>query len=297
MFLCYVDESGTPSIPGNTSHYVLAGISIPIKNWVKCDQQINNIKSKYLPNGAEIHTAWILRSYLEQSKIEDFENLDPNQRIRAVKKERKKELLRLQRTNKNQQLKQVKKNYNKTNDYIHLTHEERKAFIYEVATQVSKWRFARLFAECIDKVFYDPTRGGDKVEEQAFEQIVSRFETYLKNMGSSRNVDDSYGLLIHDNNETVAKRHTYLMQNFQQTGTLWTSIENIIETPLFVDSQLTCMVQIADLCSYAIRRYLENQESELFDLVYKRADRKNNYVVGVRHFTENSCKCKICSRH
>ena len=29
MHLCYNDESGMSGVPGNTSHYVLAGISVP----------------------------------------------------------------------------------------------------------------------------------------------------------------------------------------------------------------------------------------------------------------------------
>jgi hypothetical protein len=55
------------------------------------------------------------------------------------------------------------------------------------------------------------------------------------------------------------------------------------------------MVQIADLCSYALRRYLENNEDFLFDLIFQRADRKDGRVVGVRHFTPHGCKCKICA--
>jgi len=57
------------------------------------------------------------------------------------------------------------------------------------------------------------------------------------------------------------------------------------------------MVQIADICAYALRRYLENKENELFDLVFHRADRIETVVVGVRHFTHNACKCKICDVH
>jgi hypothetical protein len=37
MHFCYVDESGTSNIPGNTSHFVLAGLSIPIELWQNCD--------------------------------------------------------------------------------------------------------------------------------------------------------------------------------------------------------------------------------------------------------------------
>ena len=26
VYFCYIDESGTPQVPGNTSHYVLCGV-------------------------------------------------------------------------------------------------------------------------------------------------------------------------------------------------------------------------------------------------------------------------------
>jgi hypothetical protein len=128
------------------------------------------------------------------------------------------------------------------------------------------------------------------------EQVVSRFESFLKSMciGSGA---QCYGLLIHDSNETFAKKHTNLMMEFHKSGTLWTEINQIIETPLFVDSRLTSMIQIADVCSYALRRYAEKDEIELFDLVFKRADRKYQATVGVRHFAAKSCECKICKAH
>lgn len=170
------------------------------------------------------------------------------------------------------------------------------AFVQEIAQHVSNWGYARLFAECVDKIHFDPVRASLTVDEQAFEQIVSRFEQYLKIVGANSSTQN-FGLLIHDNNETVSKKHTQLMKRFLQSGTLWTDVQNIIETPLFVDSQLTSMVQIADLCSYALRRYLENGESYLFDLIFDRADRKGDVVVGIRHFTNASCTCKICQAH
>ena len=74
-------------------------------------------------------------------------------------------------------------------------------------------------------------------------------------------------------------------------------MERVIETPLFVDSQLTGLIQLADLCAYALRRYLENGETELFELIFTRADRLGHTVVGVRHFTGTDCTCAICSAH
>lgn len=296
MYLCYIDESGTSDIPGNTSHFILAGLSVPIWHWKDCDQSIEVIKRRYALGNSEIHVAWILRSYLEQTRITDFHKLDYTQRRSQVESLRRAELLKLQRSGNPKLYKQTKKNYEKTKNYIHLSYNERQKLILEIARCISQWGFARLFAECIDKIHFDPTRTPQTIDEQSFEQIVSRFEQYLQIMGKG-NPDSNFGLLIHDNNQTVAKKHTELMKQFHQKGTLWTRLKSIIETPLFVDSQLTSMVQIADVCAYAIRRYLENGEEELFDLIFQRADRKDGIVVGVRHFTKPGCACKICGSH
>jgi hypothetical protein len=296
MYICYIDESGTSDIPGNTSHFVLAGISIPEWQWKSCDREIETIKDKYCAGGTEIHVGWMLRPYREQHNITDFEKLSYQQRKAQVISLRKAEIFRLQRINNPQLLKQTKKNFIKTEAYIHLTFDERKNFVLDLAECIASWSFARLFAECINKIFFDPSRATHTLDEQAFEQLVSRFEHYLQNIsrGSGPN---HLGILVHDNNSTIEKKHTELMNKFHQKGTLWTQVNNIIETPLFVDSQLTSMVQIADVCAYALRRYLENREETLFDHVFQRADRKDNVVVGVRHFSNNACKCKICEAH
>lgn len=132
--------------------------------------------------------------------------------------------------------------------------------------------------------------------------MVSRFQHYLTHVATQAVTAGStlvrdYGLLIHDNNETVAKKHTELMRRFHSSGTLWTTIDNIIETPLFVDSRLTRMVQIADLCAYSLRRYCENGDTDLFRRIFQRADRFGGRAVGVRHFTDLSCTCEICEAH
>lgn len=295
MYLCYIDESGTPDVPGNTSHYVLAGLSIPIWHWKSTDRAINGIKGRHHLRDTEIHTGWLLRPYLEQSKIAGFETMGFDARRRAVEQYRNKEMLRLQRANNTRLYRQTKKNFAKTAAYIHLTLSERRAFVEDVARSVGSWGSARLFAECIDKIHFDPHRRRRTVDEQAFEQVVSRFEQYLANMSESN--DRKFGLLIHDNNQTVASKHTDLMKRFHRMGTLWTKVDYIIETPLFVDSELTSLVQIADLCSYALRRYLENNETFMFEHVFQRADRRGDVAVGVRHFTDDGCSCRICSAH
>lgn len=299
MYLCYIDESGTSDIPGTSSHFVLAGLSIPIWKWKYCEKRINTIKKKYKLEGAEIHTSWILRPYAEQSTIEGFESKKYSERRTAIEKYRSKRIYELQREGNTKKLQKRKKYYRATKEYIHLNRDERKKFIKSVAEEIGSWGFARLFGESIDKVFFNPEIGLQSIDEQAFEQVVSRFEHYLRIVSSSEKPkgENFFGLLIHDNNQTIAQKHTNLMKEFHENGTLWTKVKCIIETPLFVDSSLTSMIQLSDLCAYSIRRYLENDEEELFKHIYPRFDRKHENIVGIRHFTENSCNCLICEEH
>ncbi len=295
LHLCYIDESGTPEIPGTTSHYILAALSIPIRRWKECSNDVESIKRIYALESSEIHVAWVLRNYLEQMSVNEFDKLSFDARRKEISNQREAALSKLQKSNRKLYIR-TKKYYGHTEAYVHLSRDQRRKLILDLANCVSKWKFARLFAECIDKSHFDPVLARKSPDEQALEQIVSRFENYLRNISSVHSVL-VYGLLIHDNNQAVSKRHTELMKKFHVSGTLWTTVNHIIETPLFVDSQLTSMVQTADLCAYALRRYLENKEEELFDIIFRRADRAGDVAVGVRHFTDDSCQCRICAEH
>ena len=157
MYLCYFDESGTPELPGNSSHYVLAGMAIPIERWKECETDIVSIKTKYNLKDSEIHTAWLLRKYIEQNKIPNFDKLSYQRRRAEVVKLRNAELLRLQKSNP-KTYRQTKKNYRHTDSYIHLTLEERITIVDEIAITIGGWKYARLFAECIDKLYFDPSK-------------------------------------------------------------------------------------------------------------------------------------------
>ncbi len=268
---------------------------MPIWHWRQADAEVSTLAGRYGLRDAELHTAWLLRPYIEQKHIPGFDRLDWECRRTMVVRARNTYLLDLQRQQKRKQYNQSRKNYAHTASYVHLTHQERVSLVRDFADLIGRWGFARLFAECINKLHFDSSRAGCAIDEQAFEQIVSRFEQYLARTEAGGN--RLYGLLVHDNNETVARRHTALMRKFHEQGTPWTAVRRIIETPLFVDSRLTSMVQVADLCAYALRRYLENDETDLMGRILSRADRSGSVAVGIRHFTELSCVCQICLAH
>lgn len=304
MYFCYLDESGTPEVAAQTSHFVLLGVAIPAAAWHAKDGQVDRIKTRFGLKEAEVHTGYIARRFPEQERIPSFDKLDPIARRQAVQAERNIELVRAAALKSTDKLKALKKLYAKTQDYIHLSLPERHQLLRGLADEVGSWQDARLFADAVDKT---KTAPGADIFALAFEQVVSRFHTFLSTRESNRQRTDTaqqhagaanLGLLIEDNNETVAKRLTRLMRQFHSKGTLWTQIDRIIETPLFVDSSLTSMVQIADLCAYATRRFFENGETDLFDRLFPRFDKSGGRVVGIRHYTgAQPCSCKVCQAH
>ena len=93
----------------------------------------------------------------------------------------------------------------------------------------------------------------------------------------------------------LAQQHTKNMNSYHKKGTFLAGVHHIIETPLFVDSTLTGMVQIADLCAYALKRYAETGEDALLKPLLSRIDRVGSDLVGVRHYTSRKyCKCFFC---
>jgi hypothetical protein len=297
VHLCYLDESGTPELSGDTSHFVLLGLSIDSKTWKDKDRQIVDIKKKYGLENDEVHTAWMARLYHEQNKVANFLTLDRISRRRETQKVRDSMLIAKAALSGASSVISDRKNYKKTQSYIHLSHAERSACLAELVALISSWKDCVLFAECTDKRSFNGKAPRIPPFNEAFTQVVTRFHRYLV-----RCVPQPQGMLIQDQNDTVAKRLTTLMRDFHDNGTKWLqAIPQIVETPLFVNSEYTSMVQMADLCAFAVRRYCEFGETALFNpLLPKFAiDQRNsttNYLVGIRHYTgTKTCACKICA--
>ncbi|MCW0202269.1 MAG: DUF3800 domain-containing protein [Rhodanobacter thiooxydans] len=287
MYICYLDESGTTEAGDSSRHFVLVGLAILATAWKNKDTQVDAIKKRYGLESEEVHTAWMLREFPEQKVISNFEGSDYATRRRFVVAQRTQNLAR-HRSNK--QGKAIALNYRKTAAYIHLTKAERLACVQELADLIGSWADARLFAEAQQKKSL-PSGAGDF--EEAFEQVVTRFNRCLGNIGGI------HGILVQDNNETMAKRLTRQMRKFHREGTTWAKdIEFVVETPMFVDSELTSMVQLADLCAYAIRRFFDHGEDDLLNRIYPIFDRNLSRLVGIRHYTRSDkCDCKVCVEH
>ena len=216
----------------------------------------------------------------------------------AVQKARDEFLIRKAALNGPKSVEEDRKNFRKTAGYVHLSLPERRELLRQIAEAIGRWEDCRLFAECTDKRTFGGVPPRIPPFEEAFTQVVTRFHRFLEDL-----VPQEHGLLVQDHNETMAGRLTVLMRVFHERGTRWTELPLIVETPLFVDSRLTSMVQVADLCAYATRRFCENGETAFFDHIYPRFQRAGKRLVGVRHYTNRDqpygrrCTCRICVEH
>ena len=125
---------------------MLAGLSVPDEYWKQHNTQLENIKSNYGLADAEVHVAWMMRPYLEQQAFPGFESMTA-ERWRTEGRRRHAELLRLQKMNNPRRYKQTRKNYQKTEAYVHLTLDERWRAVTGIAKIVSQWGVVRLFDE------------------------------------------------------------------------------------------------------------------------------------------------------
>jgi hypothetical protein len=63
MYICYLDESGTPELTGSGTQFIYAGFAIPALTWRDKDIQIQTIKDQHFLTNTEICTALISRPY------------------------------------------------------------------------------------------------------------------------------------------------------------------------------------------------------------------------------------------
>ncbi|MCJ7482108.1 MAG: DUF3800 domain-containing protein [Thermodesulfovibrionales bacterium] len=294
MYAIYVDESGNPDIKDYTSkHYIVAGVSTPLKSWKAKDKAIRDSLTKNRLDGIELHTAWMARIFPEQQRIPNFIALNDEDRRKSVLIERKKDIAKASIIS-DRAIRSLRNNYKKTKDYIHLTHAERVNILQEIADIVASWGDVKLFAEAQQKASLDPDKP-DKYRSIALEQVTTRFNTYLENACPF----EAMGILVHDQNQANSLQLTGQFREWHKLGTKFARLSRIAETPLFVDSSLTTMVQVADLISYAVRRFFDVNETNLFDRIYSKFDRKpNGVLVGLRHYTGKvNCKCRVCVDH
>ena len=108
-----------------------------------------------------------------------------------------------------------------------------------------------------------------------FTQVASRFDMFLGRM--HRKHDSQRGIAIFDKStrELTIQRASYI---FSHVGHQWGGrLNNFATVPLFLDSKMSRLIQLADLIAFSIFRHFEYNDDTYFSIIKNcfDADEKN----------------------
>jgi hypothetical protein len=148
---------------------------------------------------------------------------------------------------------------------------------------------ARAFACAVHKKSF-PTR--DPME-LAFEELCNRFDRYLSRLRAAG--DRQRGLVILDESAHETSLQAMARQ-FRRLGTAWGVVRNLADTPMFINSRASRVVQLADHIAYAVYRRYEHGDTQYFDVIAPRFDAADGVVHGLVHRqnTDPRCMCLAC---
>jgi hypothetical protein len=119
-----------------------------------------------------------------------------------------------------------------------------------------------LFGAALDK----SANQSVSLNEELFTQITSRFDMLLKRRYAKTKVP-TRGIAIFDKS-TSEQQFQIWSQVFQKTGNHWGgTLVNFAEVPLFLDSKMSRLIQLADLIAYSIFRKYEYNDDTYFSRI------------------------------
>lgn len=151
--------------------------------------------------------------------------------------------------------------------YSRLSKDDRDRLLGDACAILSNLRDKEitLFGIVIDKAWWfsrNPGKTGDELYLDAFEDLVSRFDYYLRRRHQEG--QPAKGLIIADpKHQSFCGALKSALRRFHADGTQWARLQNVIETVLFLESHESPGVQLADLTSYALWRAAEASDLSL----------------------------------
>ena len=145
--------------------------------------------------------------------------------------------------------------------YAQLTQGQRDALLADACALLDnlKEKELALFTVVTDKAWWyarNPGKTGDDLYLAAFEDLISRFDYYLKRRHHEG--ESAKGLIIADpRHQAFCAALRQAVLQFHLVGTQWARLENVIESVLFLPSHESPGVQLADLTAYAIWRAVQ----------------------------------------
>jgi hypothetical protein len=170
---------------------------------------------------------------------------------------------------------------------------ERKQIIKDVLSLLQRSAGScRAFACAVHKTSFS---GVDPLAI-AFEDLCSRFDMYLQQIRMEHQSREC-GLIILDESAHEAMLQS-LARQFRLLGTRWGIVRHLADTPMFLKSSASRIVQLADHVAYAVFRRYEAGDTSYFDVFASRFFTSQGIVHGLAHKQSAeqaaSCMCPAC---
>jgi hypothetical protein len=87
-----------------------------------------------------------------------------------------------------------------------------------------------------------------------------------------------------------------MARDFRILGTKWGGIHHLADTPFFVNSTASRVVQMADHIAYAVFRRYYAGDIQYFDIIAGKFDTADNVLHGLSHkqLIDPNCMCPAC---
>ena len=87
-----------------------------------------------------------------------------------------------------------------------------------------------------------------------------------------------------------------LSREFRKAGARWGSLKHIADTPFFVDSKASRLVQLADHIAYSVFRRFNSGDAQYMDIISSRFDEADGIIHGLshKHAEKMTCMCPGC---
>jgi Protein of unknown function (DUF3800) len=132
--------------------------------------------------------------------------------------------------------------------------------------------------------------------QKTCEEMAGHFDAYLQTLElADKEKEKQRGLMIFDQSRHE-KTVQALMTRYRTTGASFGLVRHLAEVPLFTDSKITRMLQLADFVAYALYRRYQSSDTQFFDVILPRFSESGGIPHGLKHMNANhrECFCPGC---
>ena len=181
------------------------------------------------------------------------------------------------------------------NEWSHIDRPTRHSLLESVVRDLVRWRSphgrrATAFAVAVKKADFAASP-----IDVAHQEIFKRFDAFLTRL--HRAGESHRSLVIADNNESYEKLLQGAFLSWKSGGTRFGRLHSFAEVPLYVDSQASRLVQLADVVAWATWHYYENGHTRWMQMLNTAFDADGGIQHGLVHLLRGhrGCGCVPCT--